>query len=294
MANKAIFMDRDQSLIEDTGYINNPDQVKLLDGVAEALIQLRRMGYELIVISNQSAVARGIVTEQVLEKIHNRLRELLAEKGAYVDEIYYCPYHPEAIVSKYRRNSDLRKPNPGMLLKAAKQRDIQLNRSWMIGDQYHDIEAGIRAGCKTILLDNPERHGKTEFSDIQPDFKAVNMKEAANIIRKEKDSQQISEQINSEPVGSNTESYKTDKIEHLLGDILAGIKTIQRNNMFAEFSIMRLLAGILQVITMFCLLASVWFLMSPADKTGPVFIALGFAMVLQLMSLTFYLMQGRK
>jgi len=150
MSNKAVFLDRDNTLIEDPGYINHPDQVKLLEGVAEALIELKALGYKLIVVSNQSAVARGIVTEKVLAQIHDRLKQLLAERGAYLDRIYYCPYHPDGVVPKYRKESDWRKPNPGMLLTAADQMDIDLNQSWMIGNSSRDIEAGLRAGCKTI------------------------------------------------------------------------------------------------------------------------------------------------
>ena len=95
MANKAVFLDRDNTLIEDPGYISHPDQVKLLEGVPEALSELRRMGYKLIVVSNQSAVARGIITEEVLAQIHEHLEELLTRQGAVLDKIYYCPDHPD-------------------------------------------------------------------------------------------------------------------------------------------------------------------------------------------------------
>jgi len=139
MSNKAVFLDRDDTMIEDPGYINHPDQVKLLDGVAEALIELKAIGYKLVVVSNQSAVARGIITEKVLTQIHDRLKQLLAESGAYLDQIYYCPYHPEGSVPKYRKESDWRKPNPGMLLTAADEMDIDLSQSWMIGGSSRDI-----------------------------------------------------------------------------------------------------------------------------------------------------------
>ena len=106
MSDKAIFLDRDDTLIEDPGYINHPDQVRLMDGVEKSLIELRAMGYKLIVVSNQSGVARGIVSEKVLGEIHNRLKQLLAEKGAPLDRIYYCPFHPDGVVAKYRKESD--------------------------------------------------------------------------------------------------------------------------------------------------------------------------------------------
>ena len=93
MGNAAIFLDRDDTIIEDPGYINDPEQVKLLPGVTDALSQLKKMGYKLVVVTNQSAVARGMVSEEVLEEIHERLRKLLGRKRVYLDGIYYCPYH---------------------------------------------------------------------------------------------------------------------------------------------------------------------------------------------------------
>ncbi|MHC4737188.1 MAG: HAD-IIIA family hydrolase, partial [Planctomycetota bacterium] len=167
------------------GYLSHPDQVKLLDGVAEALIELRAMGYMLIVVTNQSAVARGIVSEKVLGEIHNRLRQLLSEGGAYLDQIYYCPYHPDGVVPKYRKESDWRKPNPGMLLAAADEMDVDLSQSWNIGDSGRDIEAGLRAGCKTILISRRSQYESTYggSAEPKPDYKGVNMKEAVNIIK---------------------------------------------------------------------------------------------------------------
>jgi len=332
MSNKAVFLDRDNTLIEDPGYINHPDQVKLLEGVAEALIELKAIGYKLIVVSNQSAVARGIVTEKILAQIHDRLKQLLAERGAYLDRIYYCPYHPDGIVPKYRKESDWRKPNPGMLLTAADQMDIELSQSWMIGNSNRDIEAGLRAGCKTILINRFSDYKQLRPSDPKPDYRAVNIKEATNIIKKyyrspsDVDVQtqpapieqtkpviQVEEQPHlsesPEPQMSlpepetNPPEMETnppvqqiggDRTEQLLNSILEQLKSIQRADMFGEFSIMRLMAGIVQIVVLFCLLITIWFLMSPTRQDNAVFIALGFAMVLQLMSLTFYIMQGRK
>jgi len=348
MSNKAVFLDRDNTLIEDPGYINHPDQVKLLEGVAEALIELKAMGYKLIVVSNQSAVARGIVTEKVLAQIHDRLKQLLAERGAYLDRIYYCPYHPDGIVPKYRKESDWRKPNPGMLLTAADQMDIELGQSWMIGNSNRDIEAGLRAGCKTILINRFSDYKQLRPSDPKPDHRAVNIKEATNIIKKyyrspsdvcpssevellqrtdaqsryglglRRDETQPAPVEQTEPViqieeqsyppepielqikpsepqmSPPVQQISGDRTEQLLNSILEQLKSIQRADMFGEFSIMRFIAGIVQIVVLFCLLITIGFLMSPDRQDNAVFIALGFAMVLQLMSLTFYIMQGRK
>jgi D-glycero-D-manno-heptose 1,7-bisphosphate phosphatase len=347
MSDKAIFFDRDDTLIEDPGYINSPEQVKLLSGVPRALIELKALGYKLVVVTNQSAVARGIVTEKVLGDIHKRLEKLLAEKNAFLDGIYYCPYHPEGVVKRYRQESDLRKPNPGMLLKAAEEMDLDLDESWCVGNSASDIEAGLRAGCKTILIDIPSRQLQLKPGEPRPDFKAINMKEVVNIVKKyhrslaeiikenqpepEEEEVQVEQEIEevpepSEPILQVTEqTFDTEELpvipteaeqfestlqeietepmeqdttiedtEQLLKNINTQLKKMQRKEMFGEFSIMRLLAGIIQVVVLFCLLISIWFLISPKSQDSSVFIALGFAMVLQVMSLTFYIMHGRK
>ncbi len=324
MPNKAIFLDRDDTLIEDPGYINHPDQVKLLDGVAEALIELKAMGYELIVVSNQSAIARGIISEKVLAEIHDRLKQRLAEKGAYLDGIYYCPCHPDGVIPKYRKESDQRKPNPGMLLTAAKERDIDLSESWMIGDGERDVEAGLRAGCKTILINSPSHQRQLEPGAAKPNYEGVNMREALNIIKKyHRSSGKMETQpapaqrVDQQATEDEAEQYAIDttrpqnsqpqpkpaapaqemagrSTEQLLNSILEQLRSTRRAEMFGEFSIMRLMAGIVQVVVLFCLLIAIWFLTSPAERGNSVLIALGFAMVLQMMSLTLYVMQSRK
>lgn len=183
MTHKAVFLDRDDTLISDPGYINHPSQVKLLPGVGQSLTLLKKMGYLLAVVTNQSGVARGILSESELDQIHHHLKKLLADEGVYLDAIYHCPYHPEGTVKKYTKESDLRKPQPGMLLKAAKELDIDLSQSWMIGDSYRDIAAGHRAGCQTILLDTPGKTQVRDFNDPEPDKRAVNLREAVNILR---------------------------------------------------------------------------------------------------------------
>lgn len=313
MPNKAIFLDCDGTLIEDPGYINHPDQVRLLDGVPEALIELKALDYKLIVVSNQSAIARGIVSEKILGQIHDRLKQLLTEKGVQLDKIYYCPYHPDGVVPKYRKESSLRKPNPGMLLAAADELDIDLNQSWMLGNSSRDVQAGLRAGCRTILINHCSQHELLQANEPTPDFKAVNIKEAVNIIKKHHRSPEkhlnlaqpapATSPQQTPPVAEETERAETVPAnknnstltsEQLLSSILQQLKSMQREDMFAEFSIMKLIAGLLQIIVLFCLLISVWLLMSPTSQNDSVLISLGFALVFQMMALTFYIMQVRK
>ena len=305
MADKAVFLDRDGTIIEDPGYLNDPSQVKLLADSAGALVALKQMGYKLIVVSNQSAVARGIITEKVLDDIHLRMKELLAEKGAYVDNIYYCPYHPDGAIEKYRRESDLRKPNPGMLTKAAGQMDIDLSQSWMVGNAYSDVTAGRRAGCKTILINPPTGYKHPRPGDVKPDYQVVNLKEGVNIIKKDiyaaksqpaETTPQIDmpipeDAVHTEPVAAEAQEATT---ETLLREILQHLKGVQRANMFGDFSAMKLLAGIFQMIVPFCLLMGIWFLMAPEKDTDAIQTSLAFAAVFQLMALTFYIMQDRR
>ena len=183
MAHKAVFFDRDDTLINDPGYIQRPEQVFLLPGAAEALIQLKKMGYLIVVVTNQSGVARGLITEEQLERIHQRLKKLFAAEGAEIDAIYYCPYHPEGTVKDFSIESNLRKPNAGMFFQAEQDLDIDLEQSWMIGDSYRDIKAGKAAGCHTILVDVPGKIREKTKDDPEPDRKAVNLREAVNIIR---------------------------------------------------------------------------------------------------------------
>jgi len=324
MANTAVFFDRDGTLIHDPGYLNHPDQVQLLDGAAEALKELRALGHKTVIVSNQSGVARGIVTEEMLGRIHDRLRELLAAQGASLDQIYYCPYLADGAVPEYSKDSDWRKPKPGMLLAAAEEMDIDLKKSWMIGDNERDIEAGRGAGCRTILISatRPE-YGYPEKS--RPDHVAVNMREAVNIVKKYHRSVQESRALPASPAnhedtlaarsaeilsmveeyaGQDAEKGKpsaaaqsaatSEQTEQLLAGILEQLRRMQKAQMFpAEFSLLRLLAGIVQVFVPFCLLLAFWFLMGTHRQDNNVFTALGFAAVLQMMALTFYLMQGR-
>jgi len=168
----AVFVDRDNTLIEDPGYLRHAEQVRLLDGVPQALNRLRAAGYPVVVVTNQSGIARGYLTEEELAAIHKKMTDLLAAQNAAVDAIYYCPYlgGPDAIVEKYCRDSDLRKPRPGMLLLAAKEMGLDLASSWLIGDSDRDMQAGKAAGCRTILIGNNSAAAQAEADFVADDL----------------------------------------------------------------------------------------------------------------------------
>jgi HAD superfamily hydrolase (TIGR01662 family) len=153
MKSAAVFFDRDNTLIVNDGYLGDPAGVILIDGAARAVACARELDYRVVVISNQSGVAKGIFDEQAVRAVDARMDELLrlGDPKAVIDLHEFCPFHPEAIVEKYRMESELRKPKPGMLLLAARKLDLDLGRSWVIGDAGRDIEAGKAAGCRTIL-----------------------------------------------------------------------------------------------------------------------------------------------
>lgn len=151
---RAVFLDKDGTLIEDVPYNIDPERIRLTPGAAEGLYLLHVAGYRLIVISNQSGVARGYFPEKALRAVEGRVRELLAEFEVPLTAFYYCPHHPAGVVPRYSMACDCRKPAPGLLLRAAREHNIDLAQSWLIGDILDDIEAGRRAGCATVLLDN--------------------------------------------------------------------------------------------------------------------------------------------
>ena len=155
---KAVFIDRDGTINRYVGFLKDIDEFELIDGVAEAIKKINESGYLAIVITNQPVIARGEVSITELNMIHNKMETLLGNKGAYIDAIYYCPHHPdkgfEGERIEYKIECDCRKPKPGMLLRAAKDYNIDLEKSWMIGDGINDVKAGKAAGCRTALIDD--------------------------------------------------------------------------------------------------------------------------------------------
>ncbi|MGH7020389.1 MAG: D-glycero-alpha-D-manno-heptose-1,7-bisphosphate 7-phosphatase [Brevundimonas sp.] len=147
MSRSAAFLDRDGVLIVDSGYPHRPDQLVLIPGAAEAVKRLNDAGYVTVIVTNQSGVARGMFSEETMHGFNALLVERLAEAGARIDAVYACPFHAEAVDARYRHpDHPDRKPNPGMLLKAVAEHDLDPARSLMIGDQPSDMEAARRAG----------------------------------------------------------------------------------------------------------------------------------------------------
>jgi len=151
---KAVFIDKDGTLVDDIPYNVEPQRILLSSGAGPALRLLARLDYRLFVITNQAGIALGRFQESAMEAVHDRLQDLLFREELTLAGFYYCPHHPEGKVAPYAGDCHCRKPKPGLLLQAALDHGIDLRASWMIGDILHDVEAGNRAGCRTVLLDN--------------------------------------------------------------------------------------------------------------------------------------------
>lgn len=153
MKERAILLDRDGTLVEPRHYPSRPEELRLFAAIEEPLRRLQAAGWRLVVITNQGGLAHGYFSEAALDVMHDHLRAELAERGVRIDAIYHCPHHPEGVVAELARSCDCRKPQPGMLLRAAADLQLDLGRSWFVGDILDDIEAGQRAGCRTVLVD---------------------------------------------------------------------------------------------------------------------------------------------
>lgn len=183
VARAAIFLDKDGTLIPDIPYNVDPSLITLSSGVIDGLIELQKY-FTLVVVSNQSGVAKGLFEISALNKVEAKMTSLFDEQGIAIEGFYFCPHDPKGSISPYSIACDCRKPKPGMLLQAAESHNLDLSRSWMIGDILNDVQAGKSAGCKSILIDNGN---ETEW-DLEsnpervPDFIAVDFKEAVAFI----------------------------------------------------------------------------------------------------------------
>jgi histidinol-phosphate phosphatase family protein len=178
----AVFLDKDGTLVEDLPYNVDPEKIRLAPGALEAARLLHDAGFRLVVVSNQSGVARGLFAESALQAVEERLRGLLAEAGVPLAGFYSCPHHPQGTVAEYAGTCACRKPAPGLLVRAAQELGIDTQRSWLIGDILDDVEAGRRAGCRTVLLDNGHETEWLPGPLRQPDYRAADLAEAARLI----------------------------------------------------------------------------------------------------------------
>jgi D-glycero-D-manno-heptose 1,7-bisphosphate phosphatase len=182
LSSKAVFLDKDGTLIKNIPYNVNPDLIELSKGAVDGLSLLHKAGYKLIVISNQSGIAHGHFYESDLVLVQKKLDELLKKAGLPLTGFYYCPHHPDGRQRGYSLNCMCRKPRPGMLFKAAREYNINLASSWMVGDILDDVEAGRRADCNTILIDNGNETEWTLSSLRKPHYSVPDLLEAAKII----------------------------------------------------------------------------------------------------------------
>jgi D-glycero-D-manno-heptose 1,7-bisphosphate phosphatase len=180
--NKAVFLDKDGTLIPDIPYNIDTSKITFTTGAFEALHLLQEQDYLLVIVSNQSGIAKGYFTEEAFRQVPLYFIERFLQEGLLLSGFYFCPHYPGAAVEAYATDCDCRKPQPAMLLQAAAELNIDLRQSWMIGDILHDVEAGNRAGCRTILLNNGNETEWKQGPYRVPAFMAQDLPDAAGHI----------------------------------------------------------------------------------------------------------------
>jgi D-glycero-D-manno-heptose 1,7-bisphosphate phosphatase len=185
--NRAVFLDRDGTMIEDVGYLDRIERLKLFPYTIDAVRLLTRAGFKVVVVTSQAGVANGIVSEDFLGEAHGVIRQKIEAAGGRVDGFYYCPHLPYAAVEKYRTDCDCRKPKPGMILNAARDLSLDVHASFVVGDRWRDIEMGQAAGVAGVLVETG--YGKTEASrrpdHVRPVPVLANLIEATTWILKQ-------------------------------------------------------------------------------------------------------------
>lgn len=185
----AVFLDRDGTVNEQMGYINHISRFHLLPSAADAIRKLNKKNIPVVVVSNQSGLARGYFPVELLDEVHARMGELLAEDGASIDGLYYCSHHPDAKEEKYRQVCNCRKPKTGMLEQAALEMNLDLSRSYLVGDRWSDIKCAHYAGCTSVLVLTGYGRGDYQYiapaQEVQPTHVAENLLEAVEWILKE-------------------------------------------------------------------------------------------------------------
>ena len=186
MKRRAVFIDRDGTISEEVGYVNHPSRYRVFPYSAEAVRALNEAGWLAILVTNQAGVARGYFAEEMIGKVHNLLRQELERGGARLDAIYYCPHHPSVGDAPYRLDCDCRKPRPGLIHRAAEDFEIDLARSWMVGDRYGDMELAHNAGVRAAFVLSGYGRGEWEYQRSvwkhQPDLVAEDLLEAVKKI----------------------------------------------------------------------------------------------------------------
>ena len=186
MKRRAVFMDRDGTISEEIGYVNHPSRYRVFPYSAEAVRRLNEAGWLAILVTNQAGVARGYFTEDLIGAVHNVLAEELERQGARLDAIYYCAHHPTVGAEPYRLDCDCRKPKPGLIERAAREFEIDLAQSWMIGDRYSDIELARNAHTRAALVLSGYGRGEWEYQrpawQHEPDMVADDLLDAVSKI----------------------------------------------------------------------------------------------------------------
>jgi len=202
--NSAVFLDRDGTINEEVGYLDTLEKLKLYENTAQAIKLINETGMKAIVITNQSGIARGYFDEQFVKQVHQRIQYVLQQQGAFIDAFYYCPHHPTEGTGKYLQSCSCRKPEPGMLIAAARDLNIDLKDSYTIGDMLKDIQVAARVGAKSVLVKSGygmhtlaqgilETPGKThiqmeniEKAMINPDYIAEDILDAVKWIMQDR------------------------------------------------------------------------------------------------------------
>lgn len=299
----AVFLDRDNTLIHNDGDLGDPDKVRLKDGVAEGLKALRVAGYRLVVITNQGGVARGRYTEADVDAVNQRIAtevEQVTKQRPLIDRFYYCPYHPDGEIEEYRRDHPWRKPHPGMLLQAARDLNIDLSTSWVIGDQLRDVQAGRTAGCRTIMICEDEQL----IRQCKPTAAVADFAAAVELIMK----QTAEERPLPNGASLGTGGPKTlrqpgmragapadvmdgsdgaQQLRRTMLELTEELRTARQRR--AEFTPLKMAAGFCQLLVLLMALLGLLQLSNPSALMS----WMGFAILMQLFTVTLLLVDSR-
>jgi D,D-heptose 1,7-bisphosphate phosphatase len=272
----AIFFDRDNTLIASDGYLGDPAAVRLIPGASAAVARARELGFAVVTFSNQSGVARGLFGEDAVRAVNDKMAQLLLQENfqAKIDRNEFCPFHPEGTVEKYRKESELRKPKPGMILAAASALDLDLPASWIVGDAPRDVQAGYAAGCRTILVSNPSitpSPATLEPSSVDPDETVSSLAEAMEVIAASADEEDDEHHEHHEHESVPDPNVEMVRIEHLLQRILDQIR--RQSEHPADFSLGKMLAGVTQILAIALAVGS-YFYKPVGEPLMPILVAI--------------------